>query len=156
MNKDKVSQLANELESALSQLRRAKFSEPNERGLRRSECHILRLIDMLGSERPVSASDLARKLDVTMAAITHQANSLAEQKYITRTASAEDHRVTLISLTEAGLDMLKQIKKSDRRKVGRLIEYLGDADSQTLINLVTKISAFAAKPQVGPANLTKI
>lgn len=156
MNKDKISQLANELESALGQLRRTKFSDPSETGLRRSERHTLRLIAMLNNERPVSASDLAKKLDVTMAAITHQTNSLEEQKYITRSASAEDGRVTLISLTETGLETLKQIKKSDRQKVDRLIEYLGDADSQQLINLVAKISAYVSKSQRDVSNQTKI
>lgn len=155
MNQANITQLANELESALGQLRRTKFAEPaNQNGLRRSECHMLRLIAILGSGQPVSASDLAKKLDVTMAAITHQINSLEEQKYIKRSTSTDDGRVTLISLTDTGLEVLKQIKKSDRQKVDRLIEYLGETDSQTLIDLVAKISAFAGKPDA--TNQTKI
>lgn len=142
MDKKLVSERAHQLESAIRSLKHTKFITTDKSGLRDSEKYILLMLATLNDGQPVMPSEVANKLDVTLAAITHHINALGEQGLVSRAASPEDRRVVLISLSSKGADMARSLKKSYWKKICGIVEFLGDKDSFELITLMTKISAY--------------
>lgn len=143
MNEQQISERASRLESSMRSLRHAKFLAADDSGIKRSEKYILWLLATLNDGRPVRPSEAAKKLDVTLAAITHHINSLAKQDLIVRSASPDDRRVVLISLSEKGAEMVEALRKSYWKKICGLVEFLGDKDSSELINLIARIHEYA-------------
>ena len=139
MNKQQITKRAGRLESAMRSLKHTKFLARDDSGLKDSEKYILWMLATLNDGKPVTPSEAAKKLNVTLAAITHHINSLEEQELVARSASPDDRRVTFISLSDKGAAMVETLRKSYWKKICGLVEYLGDEDSSELINLITKI-----------------
>jgi DNA-binding MarR family transcriptional regulator len=148
MDKKQTSRVE-ELENALNLIRRTKIHSNNISGLKNAEGFFLLLLSSLNNGEPVTPSEAAEKLGVTMAAITHHINSLEKQEFITRTLSDEDRRVWFIGLTAKGKGKIKIIKKEHRKRLNDLVDYLGDKDSQKMIHLLKKISEFFKEQSVG-------
>jgi DNA-binding MarR family transcriptional regulator len=147
MDKKQSDSRVEELENALNLIRRSKINVNHISGLKNAEGFFLLLLSSLNNGEPVTPSEAAEKLGVTMAAITHHINSLENQGYITRTLSDEDRRVWFISLTAEGKEKIKIIKKEHRKKLNDLVDYLGDEDSGKMIQLLEKISQFFKEKQ---------
>jgi len=142
MDKREITERAGRLESAMRSLKQTKFLARDDSGVKDSEKYILWMLATLNDGQPETPSEAAKKLNVTLAAITHHINSLEEQKLVVRSASPDDRRVTLISLSDTGATMVETLRKSYWKKICGLIEYLGDEDSSELIALMTKISDY--------------
>ncbi|MDP1808477.1 MAG: MarR family transcriptional regulator [Actinomycetota bacterium] len=142
MNKQQITERAGRLESAMRSLKQTKFLARDDSGVKDSEKYILWMLATLNDGRAVTPSEAAKKLNVTLAAITHHINSLEEQKLVVRSASPDDRRVTLISLSDTGAAMVETLRKSYWKKICGLVEYLGDEDSSELIHLITKIHEY--------------
>ncbi len=145
MDKEQIAQRANELTNAMRKFRRTNFITRDSSGLKNSEKHFLWLLATLNNGQPVMPSEVARKLEVTLAAITHRINSLEKQGYIVRSPSPDDRRVVFISLSDKGTEMVDALKKSYWEKICGLVEYLGDKDSSDLIALIVKVSEYVKK-----------
>jgi DNA-binding MarR family transcriptional regulator len=100
------------------------------------------MLAMLNNGKPVRPSEAAKKLDVTVAAITHRINSLEKEGYIVRTSSPTDRRVVFISLSEKGTETVSILKENHRQSIYGLVEHLGDEDSADFIDLLGKISNY--------------
>jgi DNA-binding MarR family transcriptional regulator len=100
------------------------------------------MLAMINNGKPIRPSEAAKKLDVTVAAITHRLNSLEKEGYIVRTSSPTDRRVVFISLSEKGAETVSILKNIHRESICGLVEYLGDEDSVNFINLLGKISNY--------------
>lgn len=142
MNMRQVTERAHELESAIRGLKHTKFLAGDDSGLKDSEKYILWMLATLNEGRPVRPSEAAKKLNVTLAAVTHLINSLEERELVTRAASPDDRRMVFISLSTKGAAMADALKKSYWKKVCGLVEHLGVRDSGELIALMNKISAY--------------
>lgn len=142
MDKRRITERAGRLESAMRSLKQTKFLARDDSGVKDSEKYILWMLATLNDGRAVTPSEAAKKLNVTLAAITHHINSLEEQKLVVRSASPDDRRVTLISLSDTGAAMVETLRKSYWKKICGLVEYLGDEDSSELIHLITKIHEY--------------
>jgi DNA-binding MarR family transcriptional regulator len=103
------------------------------------------LLATLNNGKPVTPSEAAKNLGVTLAAITHRINSLEEQGYVVRSPSPDDRRVVFISLSSKGAEMLDTVRKGYFEKIRGLVEYLGEEDSSVLIALLAKISDYVKK-----------
>ena len=142
MDRKQASDRVNQLDNVLNLIRRSKMNHSNVSGLKHSEIFFLLLLSSLNDGEPVTPSEVAEKLGVTMAAVTHHIKSLEKGGYVVRTSSPEDGRVSFVSLTAAGKEKVGVIKKEHRAKLIQLVEYLGDKDSAKLIYLVGKLSEF--------------
>lgn len=145
MDKRQIINRVDELENSLNLIKRNKINFKNIAGLKNSESFFLLMLSSLNNGDPVTSSEAAERLDVTMAAVTHHINSLESQRYISRTLSCDDRRVWFISLTTKGKEKIKIIKKSHREKLNQLVDFLGDEDSEKLSYLLEKISEFFKK-----------
>ena len=86
--------------------------------------------------------DLANVLNLAPPTITPLINSLVKQAYVERVRSEADRRVVYIRLTEKGMTFLDKSERHFNAGVHALIEHLGIEDTQELIRIVTKASAF--------------
>jgi len=142
MNTQQITERAHELESAIRGLKHTKFLAGDDSCLKDSEKYILLMLATLNDGRPVRPSEAAKKLNVTLAAITHLINSLEEQELVTRAASPDDRRMVFISLSAKGAAMADALRKSYWKKICGLVEHLGDKDSGELVALMNKISVY--------------
>jgi DNA-binding MarR family transcriptional regulator len=145
MNKQQISERAGRLEGAMRGLKWAKFMAKDDSGLKPSEKYVLFVLATLNDGGPVMPSEVAKKLDVTLGAMTHHINSFEKQGLVIRSDSPNDRRVTLINLSEKGVLVTEALRKKHWKKICGLIEYLGDKDSEQLIALMEKITDYAKK-----------
>ena len=145
MEKKITEQLARELDSALHSLqvaRRTKFSLEKGGQLKHAEKWLVMHLARAGADSPMTPSQIADKLGITLAAVTHKINSLEEQGFITRSSSSDDRRLVYVNLSEKGRLMFDQMKKYYNKKINGMVEYLGAKDTKELIRLITKISGY--------------
>ncbi len=131
--------LALGLQDALNRLKRSKAFAGNGH-LRGAEKHILFQVDKLNSGKPVTPSEIATHLSVSMPAVTHQINSLEKQGLILRVHGRDDRRVVSIELSPKGKKEVEALKKEFAAKIDKLISYLGEKDTQELIRIIKRIS----------------
>lgn len=134
--------LAFELRNAIGQLGRIITLKNSQSKLKGAEKHILFLIYELKSGQPVTVSEIAQKIGVTLAAVTHQANALEKQGLIKRFVASNDRRAVIIKLTKKGSLQIIKLKKEFAKKTQILAEFLGERDTKDLIRLVKKMSEF--------------
>ncbi len=145
MDKEQITERAQELQSAMNMFRRTNFIAKDNSGLRHSEKYFMWLLATLNKGGPVMPSEAAKELNVTLAAITHYINSLEKQGYVSRSSSPEDRRVVFVSLSDKGAQMVDAQRNKHAEKMRGLVEYLGDKDSSELISLMIKISEYIKK-----------
>lgn len=134
--------LAFELQNVISQLRRTIMLKHDHSKLKGAEKHILFLIYELKNGQPVTISEIANKICVTLAAVTHQINTLEKQGLIKRLPSGDDRRFVIIELTKRGGTQVIKLKKEFAEKTQILTEFLGEKGTKDLIHLVKKMSEF--------------
>ena len=134
--------LAFELQNVISQFKRANTLKHNHSKLKGAEKHVLLLIYELKNNQPVTISEIAKKINVTLAAVTHQINTLKKQGLIKRLSGSDDRRVILVGLTKKGSIQVTTLKKEFAKKTQILAEFLGEKDTKDLIRLVKKMSEF--------------
>lgn len=131
-----------ELENAINMLKRTCFNTKDHSSLKHSEKGFLWLLSTLNGSGSITPSDIAKKINVTLAAVTHHLNSLEEKKYILRKESKDDRRVSFVSLSKKGAKLIKDIKEKHCDEMTDLIEYLGKKDSAKLVSLIAKINKY--------------
>jgi DNA-binding MarR family transcriptional regulator len=67
------------------------------------------LATLSDADRPLTMTDLADGVVYSRSGLTHQAGLLERAGLITRSASADDHRATVVAITEAGRDRLATV-----------------------------------------------
>lgn len=135
-------ELAFELQNVLVQLKKANTLNYNHSKLKGAEKHILFLICKLKNGQPVTMSEIANKIGVTLAAVTHQIDTLEKQGLIKRLSDSADRRVVRIKLTKKGSAQVVELKKEFAKKIQILAKFLGENDTKDLIRLVKKMSEF--------------
>lgn len=134
--------LAIELQNVLGQLKRAGSFKYGHSKLRGAEKHILMLIAEMKKGQPVTTSEIANKIGVTLAAVTHQINALELEGLIERLQDESDRRLVFITLSAKGKDQLANLKKEFSNKIKKLTDFLGEEDTLSLIHLVKKIAEY--------------
>lgn len=137
-NKD----LAIELQNVLGQLRRAGSLKHGHSNLKGAEKHILILIADLKGGKPVTTSEIALKIGVTLAAVTHQINALEEENLIERLQDKDDRRIVFIKLSKKGTAQVVKLRKEFSQRIRQLTDFLGEKDTQSLIHLIKRIADF--------------
>jgi len=121
--------LAGDLHSAAIHLLRKLRREDSSSGLNAPRLSALSVIVFAG---PVTLGDLARAEQVTPPTMSRIVNALAAQALITRTASVDDARITLLSATPAGKRLLLAGRERRVRALARQIAALPASDRTTL------------------------
>ena len=143
MDKEIIEKRAKELDSLIEGMRRKGFNFAKVEGLKNSERRFLWLLSTMSSENLiVKPSDIAKKIGITMAAVTHQINALKELGYVKLESGKEDRREVSIVITPTGKKQVTEIKKHYWKKLYTLVEFLGEDDSANLTRIIEKMSRF--------------
>ncbi len=136
-------ELVTQLIQAFQHIRRGHSNMP-KMPIRKSEMFTLMQIKKACEINPegIIFRDLANVLNLAPPTITPLINSLVKQAYVERVRSEADRRVVYIRLTEKGMTFLDKSERQFNAGVHALIEHLGIEDTQELIRIVTKASAF--------------
>ncbi|HSK48719.1 MAG TPA: MarR family transcriptional regulator [Coriobacteriia bacterium] len=99
----------------------------------------LMVLLVLAHSGPTKAGDLATPLGIKAPATTSLLDSLERDGFVTREHAADDRRVTLVSLTEAGEAVLAVAKERRREHMRALLGTLSTDDIRALIRIQRQI-----------------
>ncbi|WP_379130110.1 MarR family winged helix-turn-helix transcriptional regulator [Paenibacillus sp. sgz500958] len=99
----------------------------------------------------LKVSEISRFLGLTPPTVTQLVNSLEAKGMVERQADPSDRRVVRIMLTEQGKAITLKAKNHLDESLSRLVEYLGEEDSNKLADLLLKVHDF--REQNPPLNL---
>jgi DNA-binding MarR family transcriptional regulator len=98
---------------------------------------LARLADTKGQ---LTMTELADGVVYSRSGLTHQAGLLEKAGLVTRTPSPDDHRATLVTITDAGLAQVAKVLPGHVRVARRLLfDPLTDQDLHTLGDIMTRV-----------------
>ncbi|MFC4410092.1 MarR family winged helix-turn-helix transcriptional regulator [Chungangia koreensis] len=101
-----------------------------------SHCLVLNELKEKGPQKP---SELARKLNYTPGALTGISTKLINEGYAVRQYDKADRRIARISITEAGIDILKIAQKAGHELRADLYSVLSDEEINQLLVIQKKL-----------------
>lgn len=112
-----------------------------------SESRLIILV-LLQEYQELSLQEIAKKLGITKASTTTLISSLVNKQLISKKNDKKDKRITLVSLTSAGTDLLTETLKQHSLWIEKITNNLSDNDvaifkkvlSQIYENVLTKIT----------------
>lgn len=87
----------------------------------------------------IKTSDLTQKLCITKPATSKMLNLLEEKELIERSSNKNDRRVVYVKLTEKGEEFLKLQDEKLENFVYKMVEKMGEEDTDNLIRLLGKL-----------------
>jgi DNA-binding MarR family transcriptional regulator len=100
------------------------------------------------SEKRVNLADLADRAHVTRATMTGLIDTLVHDGFVKREQAAEDRRMMLVKLTEAGKTFLDGILPDYFRRIATVMARLTEPERKSLVALMGKIQQ--GVPAVAP------
>jgi DNA-binding MarR family transcriptional regulator len=128
------------LDRSLQAFRRSGIYKRTQTELSDADIMVLFCVGFCDTNQKVKLTDVAKTLRVTLPAVTHKVNDLVDKKYIVKETSPKDLRVSFIRLTEEGKQYVDSIKDIYYQPLQKLVDYLGEDDTQALMNILDKIS----------------
>lgn len=117
--------------------------------------HLLERTQKQG-EDAMTISDVAKQLNNATSTISPIIQSLVEKGYVTRTTSVRDRRVAMIALTDEGDHYLKEIMQELGDQGTEILTIFGEKNTQTLIQLLEKLSDVMTTVKKTKGGKTKI
>ena len=142
MDSETMLELAQKAEAGFRSLKRCRIGHDLISGLKPSEHFTLWMLHTINEGKRVMPSHLARKMDLTMPAITHQLKALEKHGYVARETSRIDRRRVYVSVSEEGRRLLERLKERRRELMHGFIEYLGEEDTMKLLLLISKAAEY--------------
>ena len=94
--------------------------------------------------RPGTQRDLAKKIGIREATLTHHLNAMDADGLITRTRDASNRRIQVVALTDKGDAAFLRLRDAATAFDARLRTGLDDDDLSTLATLLTRLSSNVA------------
>ena len=110
----------------------------------------LNVLTTLESEGPASMGRLAETLDVSVASMTGIVDRMEKRGLVERRHEETDRRVVLVSPTEAGRDIFREMDERRRVGLGKVLERLSVDELEGLLKghralRIARTQAFAAR-----------
>lgn len=105
-----------------------------------------RVLRTLVNDSPLAMKELAEQLSLTPPSVTNLTRRLVETGLVARRAHAEDSRVALLDLTDAGHKLHAELTAEQLESMGRFLAALTPEEQQTFLDLFERAVAGA-----GPA-----
>ena len=108
-------------------------------GISKGEFTMLQFIELCGSEQSeVTTAILSEKLHISKPAVSQMINTLEQKHYVTREINKNDRRLIIISLTEAGMQTLREEKNKFMSRMNAALDKMGKHDSEVFVGLLEK------------------
>lgn len=98
----------------------------------------LRAMGHLTPDRVLSMKDLADELQMTPPSVTALTRRLVQTGMIQRTTHAEDSRVALLALTEAGRNLHQQLAQEHVEQMAELLQGLTPQEQEQFLDLLAR------------------
>lgn len=120
------------------------IEETSLRGSRFKDISIkeMHTIDVIGSDKKVTPSDIARTLMITLGTVTTSLNNLERKGYIQRVRSTEDRRVVYLYLTKKGRLVYRLHQQFHTRMVRQITDGMDEAEYQVMEKGLIKLYQF--------------
>jgi DNA-binding MarR family transcriptional regulator len=120
------------------------FRDESQQSMRKFDPsrHVLRIVMMHG---PVPMSQMGRHMGISKPYMTALVNKLIREGLVERVSDPEDRRVVKITITTAGKDAVKELKKCQREAVLKNISSLSPEDISVLHDSVKNIRSIISK-----------
>jgi DNA-binding MarR family transcriptional regulator len=107
------------------------------------EAHLLMSI---GTKGPLTMSEIARTLQLTLSSVTAVVDKLEKKKkFVRRARSAEDRRLVRVELTASGGKFYNLVESAHLTLTGSMLKILDPAEREVFLGLFRKISRSLAK-----------
>jgi DNA-binding MarR family transcriptional regulator len=118
---------------------RADFAQRcHERSISMTHLHLMTLLEAHG---PLPMSRVAELLGCGLPTATGLVSRMEERGLVTRQHQAEDRRVVLLRLAEAGAAEIRQVKVGRRQRVATAVAHLSDGEREQLLASVRALRA---------------
>ncbi|KAA9008416.1 MarR family transcriptional regulator [Paenibacillus spiritus] len=107
------------------------------------------------AETGLKVSEVSRLLGLTPPTVTQLVNGLEEKLMVMRQADPADRRIVRINLTEQGRKTACRIGRRRMEHLNRLVEYLGEEDSNRLAELLLKMHEFVSTNDFSPESISR-
>ena len=101
------------------------------------EAHLLMSI---GTKGPLTMSEIARTLQLTLSSVTAVVDKLERKKFVRRARSAEDRSLVRVELTVAGRKFYNLVEAAHLTLTGSMLRILDPAEREMFLGLFRKIS----------------
>jgi DNA-binding MarR family transcriptional regulator len=143
MKKTTSTVIIQELANTLIGFKRFHLNKDIKPEIRQSEFILLVTLTNLDKNLTgVKIKELKDYLKITPAAVTHLIDSLFKKNLVERLNDSQDRRIVLIKATKKGNNLVITKKNKFITKCEKLVQYLGEKDSQELIRLLNKTFSF--------------
>ncbi len=136
-NFEKIEELKEELLVALSELFTSDFFENLSKT---QEGEASELLFLYRYEKPTIPSLISECLSISRARVTAITTSLNEKGLIRYERSLTDRRKLMLSITEKGIEEIKERLGDLDRRLINFLQTLGYEESQTFIRIINKIT----------------
>lgn len=109
-------------------------------GLPAGEFFFLQRIHELQKQGPVRVSHLRDAMSMSMPAVSQFLRTLEEKGLVRRESAPKDRRVTLVTVTETGEQVLRQSQDQFNRMLDRLIQQYGPQELEKLVEMLSRLS----------------
>jgi DNA-binding MarR family transcriptional regulator len=106
------------------------------------EAHLLLSI---GTKGPLTMSEIARTLQLTLSSVTAVVDKLEKKKFVRRARSAEDRRLVRVDLTASGGKFYNLVESAHLTLTGSMLKILDPAEREVFLGLFRKISQSLTK-----------
>ncbi|GAC1353453.1 MAG: MarR family transcriptional regulator [Herpetosiphon sp.] len=111
------------------------FRQLSELGLSFSH---MRAMQLLQSDRCLAMKDLAEQLELTPPSVTALVRRLVLTGLVHRGSHVEDNRVVVLSLTDQGRSLLRQLSDDHVRRLHTLLKGLSVEEQQVFLDLLER------------------
>ena len=109
------------------------------------------VLKKIGARGPMTVSEVADELGVSLSAVTTLADRLAKSGFLKRTRGGKDRRTVWLEVTDKGKEILKTCAESRRKVAAKYLGQLPEADLERLIEIYEKILALIRAEKAQPA-----
>lgn len=112
----------------------------------------IKTLGLLFSEGRLTMKELAERLQITPPSVTILARRLVQIGLVQRTTHPQDHRVTLLSLTDEGRELYESLAESQIKRLALLLSALNAEEQEQFLGLLERaVRSFATAPRAGDA-----
>ena len=115
------------------------MNNPTHDQLSNSSKGEIALMIYISNHDNVSPGQLSEVLKVGSGRVANALKNLEKKYYIIRKNDNEDHRKTIIFLTEKGKEFVTKSKEEGRKNIFSIYDALGEEDSEHLLRIIEKL-----------------
>src|SRR5262245_9151835 len=115
-----------------------------------------RILYEIGSNPKMTASSLRNTLGLDAGYISRLLTLLTKRKLVRQTASKEDGREKLRTLSHTGAKKLAQLNEQSALQIQELLEPLGAADREALIKSLSKVRSILSEAQKPAVRIVRL